>query len=126
VPVYPALRYRDARAAIDFLVEAFGFEVKETHEGPGGVIGHAELRAGDGLVMLGSEPAEPDVRFGEHAGAGWTYVSVADPDTLHERAVTAGAKIVRPLENTDYGSREFSARDLEDNIWSFGTYAPAP
>lgn len=126
MPVYPALRYRDARAAIDWLGVAFGFEVNVVHDGPGETVAHAQLLAGDGLVMLGSEPAEPDPQFGVHAGTEWTYVSVADPDALHERAIAAGAQIARPLEDTDYGSREFSARDLEGNLWSFGTYAPVP
>jgi len=45
-------------------------------------------------------------------------------DALHDRAVAAGAEIVRPLQDTDYGSREFSSRDPEGNHWSFGTYSP--
>ena len=49
---------------------------------------------------------------------------VDDPDELHRRASGAGAKIVRELEDMDYGSREFSARDVEGNLWSFGTYDP--
>jgi uncharacterized glyoxalase superfamily protein PhnB len=49
---------------------------------------------------------------------------VPDPDEHHRRAVAAGANVVRPLENTDYGSREYSARDLEGSPWSFGTYDP--
>ncbi len=35
-----------------------------------------------------------------------------------------GAEVVRPLEDQDYGSRDFSVRDLEGNLWSFGTYEP--
>ena len=52
------------------------------------------------------------------------YVVVEDPDTMHERAKAAGAEISREIEDTDYGSREFSARDPEGNAWSFGTYDP--
>ena len=47
-----------------------------------------------------------------------------NPDAHHERAVAAGAKLVRPLEDTGYGSREYSVRDPEGNLWSFGTYDP--
>jgi uncharacterized glyoxalase superfamily protein PhnB len=57
-------------------------------------------------------------------GPSSTYVVVDDPDAHHERAVAAGAEIVRELTDTDYGSREFSARDPEGNLWSFGTYRP--
>ncbi|MGH2841349.1 MAG: VOC family protein [Solirubrobacteraceae bacterium] len=119
---FPVLRYRDARAAIDWLGEAFGFTEKEVHEGEDGTIVHAELYTGKGIVMLSTD--RDDDGWGAHAGNGWAYLVVDDPDALHERAVAAGAEIIRPLEDTDYGSRDFSARDPEGNRWSFGTYAP--
>jgi uncharacterized glyoxalase superfamily protein PhnB len=49
---------------------------------------------------------------------------VPDPDRHHAKATAAGAQVVRGLEDTDYGSREYSVRDLEGNLWSFGTYDP--
>jgi uncharacterized glyoxalase superfamily protein PhnB len=52
------------------------------------------------------------------------YVLVRDPDAHHNCARAAGATIVRELEDTPYGSREYSARDCEGNLWSFGTYDP--
>jgi uncharacterized glyoxalase superfamily protein PhnB len=122
--IYPSLRYHDARAAIDWLGEAFGFSEKEVHADGEGVIRHAEISGFGGIVMLGTEPEGGDPQWGEHAGKGWMYLSTDDVDALHERAVAAGAEIVRPLQDTDYGSREFSARDPEGNHWSFGTYAP--
>jgi uncharacterized glyoxalase superfamily protein PhnB len=57
------------------------------------------------------------------AGAS-VYVAVADTDALYERAKAAGAEIVRELHDTDYGSRDFAAKDPEGNLWSFGTYRP--
>jgi uncharacterized glyoxalase superfamily protein PhnB len=51
-------------------------------------------------------------------------VAVEDVDAHAERAKAAGAEIVRELNDTDYGSREYAARDLEGNVWSFGTYRP--
>jgi uncharacterized glyoxalase superfamily protein PhnB len=63
-------------------------------------------------------------RWGRHAGEGWVYVAVEDPDALHERAKAAGAEIVMAPMDTDYGSRDFALRDLEGNLWSFGTYRP--
>jgi uncharacterized glyoxalase superfamily protein PhnB len=122
--IYPSLRYHDARAGIDFLAEAFGFTEKEVYAGEDGVIHHAELSGFGGIVMLGTEPADGDPRFGEHAGQSWLYLSTEDPDALHDRAVVAGAQVIRELQDTDYGSREFSCRDPEGNVWSFGTYAP--
>jgi len=124
--IYPSLRYRDVRAAIAWLGDAYGFTEKEVHADSEGVVRHAELRVpAGGIVMLGTEPEGGDPRWGTHAGMSWVYISVADPDTLHNRAKAAGAEIVRELQDTDYGSREFSSRDPEGNIWSFGTYAPS-
>jgi uncharacterized glyoxalase superfamily protein PhnB len=121
---YPVLRYRDARAAIEWLDRAFAFAAKEVHEGDDGTIVHAELADEDGgIVMIGSE-VEGANDDGERAGRGWLYVAVGDADALHERAVGAGARIVRELADTDYGSRDFAAADLEGNLWSFGTYRP--
>jgi uncharacterized glyoxalase superfamily protein PhnB len=122
--IYPSLRYHDASAAIDWLTETFGFAEKEVHADDEGVIRHAELSGFGGIVMLGTEPEGGDPLWGEHAGQGWLYLSTEDPDALHDRAVAAGAQIVRELQDTDYGSRDFSARDPEGNVWSFGTYAP--
>jgi uncharacterized damage-inducible protein DinB len=52
------------------------------------------------------------------------YVYVEDVDSHYRRAKAAGAEIVRDLKDTDYGSREYAARDLEGHLWSFGTYRP--
>jgi uncharacterized glyoxalase superfamily protein PhnB len=46
-------------------------------------------------------------------------------DEHYERAVAAGAEVVRPIHDTDYGSRDYIVRDPEGNLWSFGTYRPA-
>jgi uncharacterized glyoxalase superfamily protein PhnB len=118
--LYPSLRYRDPRAALDFLERAFGFEKVEAYEADGQIV-HAEMRWGDSMVMFG---AQRDDVFGDHVGQGWTYVTCDDPDALYERAQAAGAQVVRPIEDQDYGSRDFSVRDPEGNLWSFGTYEP--
>jgi uncharacterized glyoxalase superfamily protein PhnB len=119
--VFPSLRYRDARRAIDFICEAFGFERGEVYENEDGSIAHAELTYGDGAVMLGTDR---DDSYGSHVGQGWMYVVVEDADAHYARAKAAGAEIVRELEDQDYGSRDYSARDFEGNLWSFGTYRP--
>jgi uncharacterized glyoxalase superfamily protein PhnB len=118
--IIPTLRYTDAPAAIDFLERAFGFERKAVY-GDGDVIHHAELTCGRGMVMLGSL-RQGDPQFDTRKSS--AYVIVADPDGLHDRAKAAGAAITRELQDTDYGSREFSAKDPEGNAWSFGTYDP--
>jgi len=52
------------------------------------------------------------------------YAAINNPDALHERAVAAGADFVMGLTDQEDGSREFAARDLEGNVWCFGTYRP--
>jgi uncharacterized glyoxalase superfamily protein PhnB len=121
---YPVLRYEDARAAIEFLERAFGLESHAVHDGETGAVAHAELKLGDQFVMLGST-SEGDQRFNEGAGRQSVYVVVDDPDAIHDRAKEAGATIERELTDQDYGSREFTARDAEGNLWSFGTYRPS-
>ena len=122
--IYPSLRYRNAPAAIDWLCDAFGFERHAVHE-DGGIVHHAELRYRDSMIMLGSErPGDEERGFGPHVGMGWLYMVVEDPDAHYQRSKDAGAEIIRELENQQYGSRDYSARDLEGNLWSFGTYDP--
>jgi uncharacterized glyoxalase superfamily protein PhnB len=123
--IYPVLRYRDAHAAIDFLCEAFGFERHAVYESADGAVEHAQLSRGSGMVMLSTEGDGDDRGYGKHAGQGWLYVVVADSDAHYARAKAAGAEIIRELEDKDYGSRDYSAKDPEGNIWSFGTYDPA-
>ena len=52
------------------------------------------------------------------------YIVAEDVAALHDRATAAGAEIARPLNETGYGSREFSALDPEGNVWSFGHHRP--
>jgi uncharacterized glyoxalase superfamily protein PhnB len=120
--LYPSLRCRDARAMIEFLASGFGFKELAVHAGDDGEIHHAELGYGPSILMLG---AERDDVYGRRAGQGWLYVAVEDPDAHCERARAAGAEIVVELHDTDYGSRDYAARDPEGNMWNFGTYRPA-
>ena len=125
--IFPALRYRDADAALDFLERAFGADEKAVHRGEDGAVAHAELRLGAGIVMLG-QYSEDGFLGGETprplSSTVSLYVVIPDPDGHHDTARAAGATVVRELQDTDYGSREYSVRDLEGNLWSFGTYDP--
>jgi uncharacterized glyoxalase superfamily protein PhnB len=119
--VFPALRYLDARAAIDWLIQAFGFRKKAEVQGPDGTIVHAEL--GFGPSVLGISSATPPT-----ADNSWSsvrqgiYVCVTDVDAHYARAERAGAEIVMPIRDMDYGSREYTARDPEGFLWGFGSY----
>jgi uncharacterized glyoxalase superfamily protein PhnB len=117
--VFPTLSYDDAAAAIDFLVEAFGAERHAVYTNDDGSIMHAELRFGNGLVMLGSSSPEKSA-----TPAGGIYIVVDDPDAHCARARAAGAEITLDLHDEPYGSREYSAKDPEGKSWHFGTYQP--
>ncbi|CUU57182.1 glyoxalase [Frankia sp. CcI49] len=125
--VWPCLRARDARALIDFLAAAFGFEEVVCYgpDGADGRVDHAELAWPEGGgIMLGSIRDDADT-FALPPGAFGAYVVTSDPDALCERARAAGAQITAEPHDTDYGSRDFAARDPEGNLWSFGTYRGA-
>ncbi|GGR90987.1 hypothetical protein Snoj_51040 [Streptomyces nojiriensis] len=123
--ICPTLVYRDAKAAIRLLTEAFGFSQVAVYEGEDGSVTHAELAYGNGMVMLGSSGRGGVFdKAMEGAGPSGVYVVVDDVDAHHRRAVEHGAEIVMEPTDQDYGSRDYMARDAEGNVWSFGTYAP--
>jgi len=129
VTIVPTMRYRDAPKMLEWLCRAFGFERHFVVPGDGGTIAHAQLTYGNGMIMLGSARdddwgtlVKPVADVGARTGA--AYVVVSDVDAHCARARAAGAEIVRELENTPYGSREYAARDPEGQVWSFGTYDP--
>lgn len=123
--LFPTLVYADAKAAIRQLTEAFGFTELSVYEAENGLVLHAELTQGNGAVLLGSKGTGGvfDTAM-KGAGPCGVYVVVDDVDAHHRRAVEHGAEILMPPTDQDYGSRDYMARDLEGNIWSFGTYAP--
>ena len=127
--IIPTMRYKDAQAAIEWLCSAFGFEKHMVVEGPNGTVVHAQLTYGGGMIMLGSAR---DDEFGSlmktprESGANTQsfYVVVDEMDAHYGQAVAAGAEIVMPLVNEDYGGQGYSVLDLEGNLWNFGSYNP--
>lgn len=127
--VIPCLTYRNAHAAIEFLGEAFGFQPKMVMEGEKNSVAHAELVLGDALIMLGSTK---DTDYGRlikpplDAGIATQslYLVVDDVDAHHARAVRGGAEIILPPTTQDYGGRDYTCRDIEGHVWTFGTYDP--
>lgn len=125
----PTLRYRDAPKAIDWLCDAFGFEREMVVEEDDGSIGHAQLRFGAGLIMLGSARDDdwgrlvrPASELGGNSQS--AYVIVEDCRAHYERARAAGAEIVMAYEDKEYGGAGYGCLDLEGNVWSFGSYDP--
>ena len=126
--VVPGLKYRDAKAAIEWLCRVFGFEKHAVYEGANDTIAHAELTLGGGMIMLGSGSDYGRLLKGPSEMGGFvtqsTYLVVPDPDEIFERVKSAGAEIVMPNEDQGYGGRGFSCRDLEGHVWSVGSYDP--
>ncbi len=126
--VWPTLSYRDAEAALRYLVDVVGFTESAVMRGdPERPITHAELAWPDGGgIMFGSEPAGGRWS-GKTGGPGTStaYLSSDDVSGIAERVTAAGWQVLRPLAETDYGSLEFAFLDPEGNAWSVGTYRGA-
>jgi uncharacterized glyoxalase superfamily protein PhnB len=127
----PSLRYKDAPAAIGWLEQAFGFERHAVYDGPDGTVAHAELRFGNGMVMLGSSgnkrplqhlcvtPAEIGGRVTSPL-----YLIVKDWERAYARALAAKAEVIMEIETMEYGGKAFTVRDPEGYLWSVGEYSP--
>ena len=136
-----AIFYEDARAAIDFLRDAFGFEVQLLVEGENGRVEHSELVYGDGLVMVASTGVteqKPDAGWRRSPraidGGGNTQsmmVFVDSADEHCEQARAKGAVIATEPTTTDYGDdywsdRNYEAIDPEGHHWWFTERVRSP
>lgn len=121
--IIPALSYKDARAALDWLQKAFTFEIEMVIEDEAGNPVHSELRYADGLIMVGSEWNE-DTKSPASIGRKCTqtvHIHLTENIDAHcERARKAGAEILQEPATQFYGDRTYRARDPEGHIWTFG------
>jgi len=128
--IVPVMRYRDAKKALEWLCEAFGFEKSFVVAGDGDRIDHAQLTFGNGMIMIGSTSngdfdklmKQPEEVSGCETQT--CYIVVEDADAHYKMAKAAGAQVVLELRDEFYGGREYTCRDIEGHIWSFGTYDP--
>lgn len=122
--IWPCLNYADARAGMRFLVDVLGFEETAVYAGESeDVVVHAEARWPEGGgVMFGSAGRQESEFSAKAVGAASVYVITDDPDAVYARAVAGGAEITQEMKDADYGSRGFTVRDPEGNLFSFGTY----
>jgi uncharacterized glyoxalase superfamily protein PhnB len=129
--IIPSMRYDDALAAIDWLCRAFGFEKQAVYADEKGVVQHAQLVFGNGMIMIGSTANQSawSERFAQPRDIGGREtqcpcVIVADCEAHNARAKAAGAEIVDALEKKEYGGSGYSCRDPEGHLWWFGSYDP--
>ena len=122
--ITPYLAVAGAADAIDFYAKVFGARERMRMPGPGDTIGHAELEVGDSLIMLADE--FPDMGHRGPKTVGGTPVTinvyVEDVDDVFERAVSQGAKPLRPVENQFYGDRSGSFTDPWGHIWYIASH----
>jgi len=122
--VTPYLIVQGAARAIDFYKTAFGATELMRIGGPGGKIGHAEIKIGDSAVMLADE--HPDMGYRSPQSLGGAGVSlmlyVEQVDTVFKRAISAGAKELRPVVNQFYGDRSGTLEDPFGHVWTVATH----
>jgi PhnB protein len=122
--VTPYLYVDGAGAAIDFYCSVLGAKERMRMAGPDGRIGHAELDLGDSMIMLADESPDIDVR-GPRAIGGTPislHVYVEDADGVFDRAIQAGARVLRPIENQFYGDRSGQFEDPFGHRWNVATH----
>lgn len=127
----PAMSYKDANAAVDFLTKAFGFNEHFVYRDENKKVHHAELSLGNAMVMIGPQRTESE--FGKMTGTPaqanglntqTAYIIIDDVDNHYKNAKANGAEIVLDIKDEDYGGRGYSCKDPEGYIWSFGSYNP--
>ncbi|MEO7080387.1 MAG: VOC family protein [Flavobacteriales bacterium] len=128
--IIPGLIYDDARAAIDWLCNAFGFKKHLVVPGEDESIQHAELTLGKAMVMLGSSNSGSAysklTKSPQDLGVQTQspYLIVDDPDAIYASAKRNGASMVIDIKEEAHGGRGFTCADPEGHLWSFGTYDP--
>jgi PhnB protein len=122
--VTPYLCVDGADAAIRFYGTVLGATERMRLSGPDGKVGHAELQLGDSLIMLADELPEMGMRSPKALGGTPVTISVyaEDVDAVYDRALQAGARALRPVENQFYGDRAGQFEDPFGHRWSVATH----
>jgi PhnB protein len=122
--ITPYLIIKKAAQAIEFYKNAFGATEVFRMDDAQGRVGHAELLIGNSRIMLADEHPEMGYRSATSIGA--TPVSlhlyVEDCDEVVKRAVAAGAKLERPVEDRFYGDRNGTIHDPFGHVWTVATH----
>ena len=120
----PYLCVDGAARAIGFYTDVLGATERMRMDGPDGRIGHAELSIGESMIMLADE--YPDMGFLSPGRIGGTAVTlhlyVEDVDAVFEKALAAGAKALRPVENQFYGDRSGQFEDPFGHRWNVASH----
>lgn len=122
--ITPYLIVNNAKHAIDFYKKIFGAKEKMRMEKHDGKIGHAELQIGDTKIMLADECLETNARSPKNYGGSPVsiHLYLKDVDAAVRQAVSAGAKLTRPVEDMFYGDRSGSLEDPYGHTWYIATH----
>lgn len=122
--ITPYLFVTQASKAINFYIKAFGAKETMRMELPGGKIAHAELKIGDSKFMLADEAPEMDAHSPSAFGGSpiSIHLYVKNVDAVVAKAVSAGAKIARPVEDMFYGDRCGTLKDPYGHTWYLATH----
>jgi PhnB protein len=122
--VSPYLHVDGAAEAIAFYENVLGATERMRMPAPGGKIGHAELQLGDSVIMLADESPDMGIRGPTAVGGSPVTIGVyvEDVDAVYQKALDAGAKSLRDLENQFYGDRTAQFEDPFGHRWSISTH----
>jgi PhnB protein len=120
----PYLALKNASQAIEFYKKAFGAKETMRLTQPDGRIGHAEIEIGGAKIMLSDEFPDYGSLSPQTLGGSPTkiHLYVEDVDAVAKRAVAAGAKIIRPIEDQFYGDRSGQIADPFGYTWIISTH----
>ena len=122
--VTPYLIVDNGASAIEFYKKAFGAKEVMRMDSPNGKVGHAELKIGDSKIMLGDACPESGARSPKEVGGSSVgiHLYLKDVDAVVQRAVAAGAKLTRPVEDQFYGDRSGGLEDPYGHNWYVSTH----
>ncbi len=122
--ITPYLCVRGAARAIEFYKKAFGATEVTRMADPDGKVGHAELKIGGEKIMLADEFPEMGSRSPQSIGGSpvTIHLYVEDVDAVANRAIAAGAKLQRPVEDQFYGDRAGKLEDPFGHLWYVATH----
>ena len=114
--VTPYMTVQGVAKLIDFLKQAFEAVEIERMPGADGAVGHAQLRIGDSMVMMGEAPSP------EKAMPCAMYLYVKDTEASYKRAIAAGASSLMAPADQFYGDRNAGVKDPSGNFWWIATH----
>jgi PhnB protein len=120
--ITPYLIVKGGAKALEFYKQAFGAEELYRMPQPDGRIGHAEMRIGDSIFMLADEFPERDVRAPQGPPPLHLMIYCENVDAIWKRALGAGGKELRALQDQFYGDRSGTLTDPFGHQWTVATH----